>query len=243
MFFRMPFRFCRPCFLLLICLAAGWTGCNSKELTRSRAADLIKSSEEFKKGVSITLLSEYRQSLTLIGTGSREMSKEDFALRRFLESHADLAVLNHLGLIDFKVSKIEFPDSAASPVVINSSLTDKGREAAKEWQQQGNGWTIPTAKKEMVEVTGLTGDDKDSKEARAEYTWKWQPTEIGANFDTSSQAYNGLPDSIKQNFGGASVADMMGNAGRIVTFDSSKQQKGTAKLQLYDDGWRVTGNK
>jgi hypothetical protein len=225
--------------LILTFLVFFLVGCDSKKLTRSRAAEIIRTNDEFKKDVAVTLLPEYRQSLALMGTGSRDMSKEEFALRRFFESNADLAVLNHLGLVGFKIKNIESPNSAASPVVITTSLTEKGRPSSSRWRQSGEGWIIPIAKKELIEVTGLTDNAEESKQARAEYTWKWQPTEIGTNFDTSSQDYKNLPDSIRQNFGGASVADMMGNVGRTIIFDSSKTQKATAKLQLYDDGWRI----
>ncbi|HEX8176639.1 MAG TPA: hypothetical protein VF543_16220 [Pyrinomonadaceae bacterium] len=225
--------------LLLLGLISFFARCDSKELTRPRAAEIIRTSNEFKKDVAIALLPEYCQSLVLIGTGNQGMSKEELALRRFFESNADLAVLNHLGLVDFKIKNIESPDSAASPVTITSSLTEKGRSSSREWKQSAERWIIPIAKKEFVEVTGLTGNEGESKQASVEYTWKWRPTEIRTNFDTPSQAYKNLPDSIRLNFGGASFADMMGNAGRIIVFDSSKAQKATAKLQLYDDGWRI----
>lgn len=233
-------RLIKPCLALfgtalIICLA----GCGSGKLTRSSAARIVESSEEFKKPLTITLLPEYRQSLTLIGEGSRDKPKEDFALQRFLESHADLAALNHLGLVDFKVTGIQYPDSASSPVTVTSALTDSGRSASRQWQQEGGGWTIPIAKRELVEVSGLTGGEGESKEARAEYTWKWQPTEAGAGFDISSQTYRNLPASVRQNFGGASFGDMVRGVGQAATFDSSKTQKGTAALRLYDDGWRL----
>ena len=223
--------------VIVICSAA----CNSNKLTRSSAAGLLESSEAFRKPVAINLLPEYRQSLTLIGEGSRDKPKEEFALQRFLESHADLAALNHLGLVEFKVTGIQYSDSASSPVTVTSALTDKGRSASRQWQQSGGGWTIPVAKRELVEVTGLTGGEGESKQARIEYTWKWQPTEAGASFDVSGQAYQTLPASVRQNLGGASFGDMLRSAGQTIPFDSSKTQKGTATLQLYDDGWRIVG--
>ncbi len=237
---RRCIRLCRGLLgaVVVICLAA----CGSNKLSRSSAAGLIESSEAFKKPVAISLLPEYRQSLTLIGEGSRDKPKEEFALQRFLESHADLAALNHLGLVEFKVTGIQYPDSASSPVTVISSLTDKGRTASRQWQQSGDGWTIPVAKRELVEVTGLTGGEAESKQARVEYTWKWQPTEAGASFDVSGQAFQSLPASVRQNLGGASFSDMLRSAGQSIPFDSSKTHKETATLQLYDDGWRMTGS-
>jgi hypothetical protein len=217
------------------------TACGSKELTRSRAADVLKSSEGFQKSVTVALLPAYRQSLTLIGTGSHTTPKDEFALRRFLESRADLATLNHLGLVEFRVVRIEYPDSASSPVTVTATLTDEGRSASREWEQSGSSWLIPIARRALIEVTGLKSGGGDSKTARVEYTWKWEPTATGRSFDVSSREHGSLPESIRRSFGGASFADMLRDKGQLTLFDSSKALTGAATLQLYDDGWRLTG--
>jgi hypothetical protein len=175
----------------------------------------------------------------MVGAGSHTMPKTDFALQRFLESHAELAVLSHLGLLDFKVIRIEYPASASSPVVVSSSLTGKGSTAARQWQQGGSSWAIPVAKKEVIEVTGITTGEGDAKTARAEYTWRWQPTDIGKSFDKSDSAYQNLPASIRSNLGEASMADMMRQLGNAVVLDSSQTQKASASFRLYDNGWRL----
>ncbi len=206
---RYMARLCRGLLgaAIVICSAA----CSPNKLTHSGAARLIESSEAFKKPVTISLLPEYRQSLTLIGEGSRDRPKEEFALQRFLEGHVDLAVLHHLGLIHFKVTNIAYPASASSPVTVTSSLTEKGRSAASKSPQSGNEWVVTIAQRVLVEVTGLTGGEGESKQALVEYTWKWQPTEAGMSFDVSSQAYQSLPAQIRQNMGGATFADMLVN--------------------------------
>jgi hypothetical protein len=236
---RPRLRLALLCCSLLGAIIVICSACSSNKLTRSSAAGLIESSDAFKKPVAISLLPEYRQSLTLIGEGSRDKPKEEFALRRFLESHADLAALNHLGLVEFKVAGIQYPNAASSPVTVTSALTDNGRSASSKWQQSGDGWTIPIAKRQLVEVTGLTGGEGGSKQARVEYTWKWQPTDAGASFDVSGQAYQSLPASVRQNLGGASFGDMLRSAGQSIPFDGSKTQTGATTLRLYDDGWRV----
>lgn len=219
----------------LLCL----TACNSKEMTRSRAADLIEASEEFKNPVTVTLRPDYRQSLTLAGASSQTTPKEEFALRRFLESHPDLAVLAHLGLVEFKIGRIEYPNSASSPVTVTASLTSEGRSTSREWLQSGDRWAIPIARRELIEMTGLTGGDGDSKTARAEYTWRLKPLGVGMNFDTSSPEYQSLPESIRRNLAGISFADALAGAGQVTFFDGSKSQKGVVTLRLYDDGWRI----
>lgn len=218
-----------------LCLIA----CSSKELTQERTVEIVKSSKDFQETISITLRPEYRQSLTLIGTGSETTKKEEFALRRFLESHADLAVLHHLGLVNFRVNNIEYPNSASSPVTVVSSLTDQGRSASNQWQQTGNDWTITIAKKELIEVTGIARGQDESKTARVEYVWSWQPTSVGKSFDKSDSAYRGLPSSISANLEGASMADMMRRLGTPIVFDSSRKEKASAIFQHYDDGWRL----
>lgn len=226
----------RPGLAALLCLMA----CSSNSLTRSRASEMVSASKEFQKPVSITLLPEYRQSLTLIGGSSQTTPKTELALARFLEGRPELAVLRHLGLVELSITNIEHPDSASSPVTVAASLTSEGRAASPQWQQSGNGWDIPIARHELVEVTGLTGGEGESKQSHVEYTWRWQPTAVGVSFDTSSQAHQNLPASIRKSFGGGSFADALRNVGQPMLFDSSKTQKATATLQLYDDGWRVT---
>jgi hypothetical protein len=225
-------------FTILIA-AALLLACGSKELNRSRAADLIRSSDGFQKPVAITLSPQYDQSVALVGTGSETTPKDEFALRRFFESRPDLAVLNHLGLAEFKVTNIQYPNSASSPVAVAATLTDAGRSASKDWQQQsGGGWEIPVTRRELVEVTGLAGGEGESRTATVEYTWRWQPVGLGTYFDTASADYRKLPDSLRRP-SGQSFADVLRNVGRVTFFDSSTVQKDTATLRLYDDGWRI----
>lgn len=218
------------------------SGCGSKELNRSRAADVLESSEAFKSPVSITLRPEYRQSLTLAGTGSQTTPKEEFALKRFFESHPDLAVLDHLGLVQFKVTNIQYPDSASSPVTVTATFTDEGRSASGDWQQSDGGWMIPVARRELVEVTGLTAGEGEAKMARVEYTWRWKPLGLGTNFDTTSDDYQRLPESVRRSPGGTSFADALKGVGAVTFFEGGKLQKGASTLQRYDDGWRVAGD-
>lgn len=231
--------------LTALCVAAAalcLTCCGSKELSRNSASGVLESSDAFKNPVSITLQPQYRQSLALGGAGGQATPKEEVALRRFFESRPDLAVLSHLGLVEFKVVNIQYPDSAASPVTVTATLTDAGKSASGDWRQAGDGWTIPVARRELVEVTGLTGGDGESKSARVEYTWRWKPLGIGTNFDMTSADYQRLPESVRRSPAGASLADALRGVGTVTFFEGGKPQKGSAALQKYDDGWRVAGD-
>lgn len=114
--------------LAALCVAAffGLAACGSKELNRSGAADVLEASDAFKNPVAIKLQPEYRQSLALGGASSQTTPKEETALKRFFESHPDLAVLAHLGLVEFKVANIQHPDSAASPVTVTATRPTGG---------------------------------------------------------------------------------------------------------------------
>lgn len=230
-------RYSFTTFLVLIFLALFATGCRSKELTRSRAVDLISSSDPFKKPAAVNLQPEYSDNLPSFGKTSEEQSA--YAMRWFYNKNPELAVLNQLGLVEFRATKINYPDTGGSPATIAPSLTDKGRTASKDWQQQGNTWVIILANRKLTEVTGITGGEGESKSARIEYTWKWEPTEVGKYFDVSNSAYQQLPEKIRENFSGRSFSSVIEQQGNIILFDSSKAQKSTAQLQLYDDGWRV----
>lgn len=224
---------------LYVAAALCLTACGSKELNRSSAADVLEASDAFKSPVAITLQPRYRQSLALGGVDGQTTPKEEVAVKRFFESHPDLALLAYLELVEFKVSNVQYPDSASSPVTIAASLTNVGRSASSEWQQSGEGWAIPIARRELVEVTGLTGGEGEAKTAKVEYTWRWKPIGVGVSFDTSNSGYRELPESIKRSPGGASFTDALRGVGRVTFFDGSKTQKGAATLRLYDDGWRV----
>lgn len=228
-------------FLAVITAPTLLSACGSKELNRARAADIIESSEAFKNPVTVTIQPEYRQSLALAAVGVQTTSKEEIALKRFFEAHPDLAVFNHLGLVQFKVSNIQYPNSAASPVTVTAALADAGRSASVEWQQTGVGWVIPIARRELVEVTGVAVGEREGKRARVEYTWRWKPLGVGTNFDTSSRDYQSLPEHVRRNPRGTSFTDVLGGISQIPFFDGGKTQLGMVTLRLYDDGWRIDG--
>lgn len=228
-------------FLAVIAALTLLSACGSKELNRARAADIIESSEGFKNPVTITIQPEYRQSLALAAVGVQTTSREEIALKRFFEAHPDLAVFNHLGLVQFKVSNIQYPDSAASPVTVTTALTDVGRSASREWQQAGAGWVIPIGRRELIEVTGVTVSEREGKTARVEYTWRWKPLGIGINFDTTSRDYQSLPEYVRRNPSGTGFTDVVGGIGQVIFFDGSKTQAGVVTLRLYDDSWRIDG--
>lgn len=241
---RRPLRGMLTTILAAVCVAAafGLVACGSKELNRSSAADVLEASDAFKNPVLIMLQPQYRQSLALGGAGGQTTPKEEVALRRFFESRPDLAVLSHLGLVEFQVTNIQYPDSAASSVTVTATLTDAGRSASGDWEQAGDGWTIPVARRELVAVTGLTGGEGESKTARVEYTWRWKPLGLGANFDMTSPDFQRLPESVRRSPGGASFADALRGVGTVTFFEGGKLQKGSSTLQKYDDGWRVAGD-
>jgi hypothetical protein len=226
--------------IVLLCAytTAFMVGCNSNKLSQSHAVEVITSSDSFKKPAAIYLQPEYKDNLPSFGKTSEEQAA--YAMKWFYKKNPELAVLNHLALVDFRVVKMDYPDTGGSLTTVASFLTDKGRAASKDWQQIGDAWVITLASRKLGEVTGIAGGEGNSKSARVEYTWRWEPTETGKYFDISGSAYQQLPETIRESFSGRSVGSMIKQQGNVTLFDSSKMQKETANLQLYDDGWRIT---
>lgn len=136
----------RACSVVVIALL--FSAC-SKNLDRGQAASLISEHEGFKK----TILGMFVE-----GTG--------FCDAAFIGVPG---VLLGEGLAQFRPD----PQNAAGSDCI-VSLTEKGKTVSKQWQSSGNGWQVPLAQRQLVEVTGLTSDAEKTS-ATAEFTWRWVP--------------------------------------------------------------------
>jgi hypothetical protein len=156
--------------LIIGCFVA----CSSKEISRERAADLIRSNNEFKRPDGVKLL-----------TG-----KFCYDWRNLRDVYTSYAPLESADLL--KVSDLGAGCGSMWLKRYNVELTSSGMARAKSWTTSDDkGWAtdaqgsttyfIPTASKELVEVTGIT-KDPEGGQAQAEFTWKWAPTEDASRF-------------------------------------------------------------
>ena len=217
------------------------SGCSSlegdpKELTRVRAARLIKENVMFKSLNTIPF-----NGLDPVTPVEPEYRTEEEALARAIEtfffSHPQMLALRHLGYIDVRASVVEKSverDRLMGPgfwkVRREVFLTDQGKAEARKYEGVDSG-EIAIARPEFVEVTGIT--EMQPNLATAEFTWKEIPTTFGQAFDTSSSTYKSLPAELQQKL----TMRRMGTRG--FTKNYSEPSRSQAIFQLYDDGWRL----
>ena len=200
----------------VLLLTAGLAGC-SKDLSRSRAADLIKQHQEFAVAM------EVKVPVGNIWWDWRNVddSNPTYPLKTLKDR--DIITIRESGQKEGYWNK-EFL----------TELTAHGKDLSKSWIQTkeampnagtfmgprcwttfGHGepcheskgvvYSVVLARRKIDEVTGITVDP-GGKESAAEFNWEWMPTDDGKLFPGR------VPPGV---------------------------QKGQAAFQLYDDGWRL----
>jgi hypothetical protein len=214
---------------------AASTNCSgSRELTRSRADNLVRESVDFRRPITIPLPGKREQPTQARSLNESEEVARERAIDDYVRAHVEMAVFRHLGLIDFRAALVERPSPEHEwwRFSVEPVLTEAGeREAAEESEGKGRKGIV-ISRPDLIELTGLATPAAGA--ARAEFTWKEVPTPAGEAFDPTTDAYRGLPEWIRR--GMAGPASGMGK-GLERKYDVPR--KGTALLQLYDDGWRV----
>jgi hypothetical protein len=180
------------------------------------------------------LLGKREQPTRAQSTDEPEAAARERAFDEYARSHVEMAVFRRLGLIDFRAVLVEGPSPEREwwRFSVEPVLTEKGeREAAEESGGKGRKGIV-ISRRELIEVTGLT--TPAGGEARAEFTWKEVPTIAGEAFDSTTDTYKGLPEWIRRGMAGPASG-----MGKGLERKYGVPRKGTALLQLYDDGWRV----
>jgi hypothetical protein len=193
--------------VLVLCIVAD--GCGSKDLSRSKAADLIEKSENFGTVKDIK-----------IPTGHLWYDWRNVGVFKPLQD-AGLVTLRESGQKQGYWSK-EYV----------FELTPRGEEVSKTWATTTDAlpramsgmrcWTIwgqgetcheangvvysaVLAHRKLDQITGIVSD-ATGRTSRADFNWHWEPTDNNKMF----------PNQV-----------------------SAGPQQGVAGFQLYDDGWRL----
>jgi hypothetical protein len=198
----------------LVLLTAGLTGC-SKDLSRSRAADLIKQHKDFGAVIDVrvpvgnvwydwrNVESDYKPLqdhgiLTIREAGQKMGMWSKEYLLELTPRGKDLSK-------SWLPTKDEMPGAGSGGYcwTDNSDYSKGGPPCHKA---SGTVYSIVLARRELNEVTGITAMEAGGKMSLANFSWEWVPTTDVKDF----------PDRFP-----AGV------------------QKGEAGFQLYDDGWRI----
>lgn len=203
------------------CLFLGLCSCSlSRDLTRERALNLIRSSQAAKAALSI------RVSTGKYILGDKYIlgfPSADYTVYRALQS---------LGLLEIKENPpVANPLNMTQMVPSKKGvyLTARGQSRASKntgligtfSQWQGDQvWSFVTAeRRNVVAVTGIRTEGKG--QAMADFSWKWKLNNIGEALGKAGCLPNG------------------GKCG--LTRGTNPVQSGSAEFALYDDGWRLQG--
>ncbi len=88
-------------------------------------------------------------------------------------------------------------------------------------------YDLPLADRKLVSVSKVTMNGLSA--ANVEYTWKWEPTELGNLFDAAGTAFNTFPAWDRQ-----SLIDKYG-----ADFFHADPAKATVRMIKTDKGWQI----
>jgi hypothetical protein len=217
-------------------MLSGCAALNSKELTRSRALDLLRAHNEFKSPKVLPLRDVRKFNIPALSE-DEEPVPYDRAIETFFENYPDMGVLRELGLVEAEATLTDRPQAQPRTGTllgwrfsVDVRLTEKGRQAVEAAGGTGED-SFPLLRKEVLEVSGVTKLSDTS--AQADFTWRSAPTSIGEAFDPNSAAFKSLPAKLQQK---VSQPNIFGNSFKL---NFGETRKAIAHFQLYDDGWRV----
>ena len=188
------------------------TGC-SNDLSRSRAADLIKEHKEFTATLDEhvpvgNVWWDWRNV-----NGGTLKTLQDFGILTYRESGQMSGYWSKEYLVALTPHGKEL---STAWTATKEKMPSGGAVDTLCWTVFGHGepchqpngivYLAVLARKKITEVTGITAD-AGGKESAADFTWEWVPTADA----------NGFPGTV-----------------------TSGVHKGEAAFQLYDDGWRIT---
>jgi hypothetical protein len=147
-------------------------------------------------------------------------------------------VFKSAGLVNIEVKTAGYILVDDITHTINIDLTMDGKVLASSWEKDPHadqentsrrfveGYTVPIANRKIVEVKRITR--LENGDARAEFTWRWEPTLSGKAFDVNDAAYQALSPVARQCVDKSSDAKI----------DSSKIESAIAIFRLENKEWR-----
>lgn len=226
-----------------------FVSCSSKELSRSQAQKLIEANSDYKQPFALQLMQgdivNLKEGLESVDNAATAPFAEARATKEYLELYPQVAVASHLGLVEVRVkamdleeSKRRFMDGGSYWHLDEKYLpTDKGKAVWKEYGLPATADSIPIAKKEIAEITGITKQGEDA--AQVQFAWKFVPNEIGKAFDTSTIEFKNLPSNLQQLLDGTLPPSDVVFKRKNQTMSFAAVRQGQATFRRYDDGWRL----
>lgn len=229
---------CLTLMLSAISFIAPLQGCaalNPKELTRASALSLLRAHTMFKKPAVLPL--DVAEKFPVPAESADEPEPVERAVDLFFEDRPAMGVLRHLGLVEATAVAVERPQRLAYTgylttwkFKITPRLTAEGKKAVRAAGGEGD-TAVPLLRREVAEVTGVSKEGGSI--AYVEFTWKSAATPAGEAFDPTRPAFKSLPPVLQQKL---TRVNVLGNS---LKMSFGEVRRATARMRLYDDGWRV----
>lgn len=229
--------------LILVCIfGLSTSACGeAKDLSRAKAQSLINQSSDFKQPATLSLITPVeREPFGLDKINESEKSEEAKArnLQRFLSYYPQIAVAVHLGLatVDQQLLREEKAVGIQVPAQwffsVKARAGEQGRALWKEYGLPASDDSLPLARKELVNITGITSLAEN--QAQVDFTWKWNPNKTALALQENTDEFKALPLEIQKGL----LGQTEGNR-KPQTENWEGERKAKALFQRYDDGWRL----
>lgn len=217
----------------------------------STAAKLIENNSKYKTPVTITI--NIGKRLTNAGASTAQLSADDTeeaAIIRAKEGFAvrqpQLLVAENLGFIKLYFENANLRDAGLGEPNYGTNLkiwtfrpraeiTDQGRALWKKLNLPVNEESLPVAVRGTPVITALKDDNERIKSA--DFTYRWDTTELGAAFDENSQTFKKLTPKIQESLQGEKF-DLLGQ-GNNRLLDLDKPQTARVFFQKTNNEWKL----
>lgn len=218
---------------------------------KSTAAELIEKDNKYKAPATITIAIGKR--LTNAGADTPQTSEDDTAEAAVIRAKEDFAkrqpqlvVAESLGFIKLHFENPELVEPQMGQPGYRTNLkiwtfrpraeiTEAGKKLWANLNLKEDEENLPLAVRSTPEISDLKDESANMKSA--DFTYKWQTTELGSAFNENSTVFKNLPPNVQQSLRQIQF-DLMGSGNnRIMDFDVPR--KARAFFQKNKDEWQL----
>ncbi len=218
---------------------------------RSTAAGLIEKDTRFATAATMTIDIGGRIANASADTPQKTANEtvEEAAVRvkqDFMQKQPQLLAAEQLGYIKLFFENGELGERTMGAPRFDNSLqhwyfkaraeiTDKGKALWKELNLPVDEKNLPLGVRGNVEITGMKDENQTLKSA--DFTFQWQPNELGKAFDPDSNEFRNLPPDLQEALKKVQYNNFGGGGNNTMHFKTPRKARAT--FQKFDDGWRL----
>lgn len=240
-------------FTLIVTLAVYSASCSFGEFNRSTAAGLIEKENQYTAPATMTI--DVGRKLTNAAGKAWQISNDDTAeaaavraKEDFGTRHPAILVAEQMGYIELNFEEPELggkqigmpyelsrQDLGVWYFKVRAKITDKGRKLWTDLGMNVDEQNLPLAVRQSPEVTGIKDVNKNMKSA--DFTYKWEATELGRAYEPESAEFKKLPANLQEQLQKRQYNIFGGGGSSVMDFSTTRQ--GVVYFNKFDDGWRL----